>query len=60
MTSHAGIFLLFPNDKPAEKPEMVAKEQDHWVLNLKEEVSVGRTKAPLGLGLTLIGHSSAE
>jgi hypothetical protein len=60
MTSHAGIFLLFPNDQPKDKPEMVAKEQDHWVLNLKEEVSVGGTKAPLGLGLTLIGHSAAE
>jgi hypothetical protein len=60
MTSHAGIFLLFPNEKPKDKPELVAKEQDHWVLNLKEEVAAGGTKAPLGLGLTLIGHSASE
>jgi hypothetical protein len=60
MTAHGGIFLLFPNDKPKDKPELVAKEQDHWVLNLKEEVSAGGTKAPMGIGLTLIGHSAAE
>jgi hypothetical protein len=60
MTSHPGIFLLFPNEKPKDKPELVAKEQDHWVLNLKEEVSAGGIKAPLGFALTLIGHSAAE
>jgi hypothetical protein len=60
MASHPGIMLLFPNDKPPDKPELAAKEMDTWVLNVKAEVSSGGAKAPLGLGLTLVGHSPAE
>jgi hypothetical protein len=60
MASHPGIMLLFPTDKPADKPELASKEIDTWVLNVKAEVSSGGAKAPLGLGITLIGHSTAE
>jgi hypothetical protein len=60
MASHPGIMLLFPNDKPQDKPELASKEMDTWVLNLKADVSSGGSKAPLGLGLTLIGHTTAE
>jgi len=60
MASHPGIMLLFPTDKPPEKPELASKEMDTWVLNVKADVSAGGAKAPLGLGLTLIGHSTAE
>jgi hypothetical protein len=60
MGSHPGIMLLFPPEKVPEKPGLAAKEMDTWVLNLKTEVSVNGTKAPMGLSLTLVGHSSAE
>jgi hypothetical protein len=33
---------------------------DTWVLNVKADVASGGAKAPLGLGLTLVGHSTAE
>jgi hypothetical protein len=60
MASHPGIMLLFPTDKPPNKPELASKEMDTWVLNVKADVSAGGAKAPLGLGLTIVGHSSAE
>jgi hypothetical protein len=60
MASHPGIMLLFPNDKPQDKPELASKEMDTWVLNVKADVASGGAKAPLGLGLTLVGHSTAE
>ncbi len=59
MASHPGIMLLFPTEKPPDKPEMATKEMATWVLKLKAEVSSGGSKAPLGLGLTLVGHSTA-
>jgi hypothetical protein len=60
--SHPGVFHLFPNDKPPDTPTLVAKENNHWVVMLKEPVTVGGQKASagLGIGLTLIGHSTAE
>jgi hypothetical protein len=60
MASHPGVMLLFPNDKPQDKPELASKEMDTWVLNVKAEVSSGTAKGTLGLGLTLVGHSTAE
>jgi hypothetical protein len=57
MTSHPAVMLLSPNDQPKDKAELAAKEMDTWVLNLKADTAA---KAPLGLGLTLIGHSTAE
>jgi len=60
MASHPGIMLLFPNDKPPDKPELASKEMDTWVLNVKADATSGGSKAPLGLGLTLVGHSTAE
>ena len=60
--SHPGVFLLFPNEKPLDTPTLVEKENDHWVLMLKEPIIIEGQKAPagLGIGLTLVGHSSAE
>lgn len=60
MASHPGVMLLFPVDKTPDKPELSSKEMDTWVLNVKADVSSGGSKAPLGLGLTLVGHSTAE
>ena len=57
MATHPAVMLLFPNDQPKDKPELAGKEMDTWVVNAKADTAA---KAPLGLGLTLIGHSSAE
>jgi hypothetical protein len=60
--SHPGVFLLFPNEKPLPKPQLVEKETNQWVLMDKEPISSPGQKGPanLGIGLTLIGHSTAE
>jgi hypothetical protein len=60
--SHPGVFLLFPNEKPLPTPQLAQKENNHWVVMAKEPVSVSGRKeaASLGIGLTLIGHSTAE
>jgi hypothetical protein len=60
--SHPGVFLLYPNEKPEVAPKLVDKGDNTWVLNLAEPVSVGGKKAMagLGLGLTLVGHTTAE
>ncbi len=58
--SHPGVLLLFPNEKPEDTPKLVSKGSDTWVLTLKEPVTVDGQKAGLGVGLTLIGHSTAE
>ena len=60
MATHPAVMLLMPNDQPKDKPELAAKENDTFVVNAKAEAAAGGAKAPLGLGLTLIGHSTAE
>lgn len=61
-SSHPGVFLLFPNEKPLPIPQLVEKENNQWVLLASEPVSAPGQKgaASLGVGLTLIGHSTAE
>ena len=61
-SSHPGVLLLYPNEKPEDAPKLVNKGSDTWVLNLKEPASAGDQKMPasLGIGLTLIGHSAME
>lgn len=56
-TSHPGVLLLFPNEKPKDTPELVSKPNGHWVLNFKVEVNVKDQKTTLGMGLNLIGHA---
>ncbi len=60
--SHPGVFLLFPIDKPEDAPKLVDKGNNHWVLSVKEPVTVGGQKVGgvLGIGLTLVGQTSAE
>jgi hypothetical protein len=55
--SHPAVLLLYPNTKPADAPKLVDKGNNTWVLNWKEPVVVGKEKASLGMGLTLIGHT---
>jgi hypothetical protein len=58
--SHPGVLLLFPNDKPEDAPKLVDKGMGQWVLNVKEQAAAGGQKAALGVGLTLVGHTTAE
>jgi hypothetical protein len=54
--SHPGVFLLYPSSPPEETPKLVNKE-GKWVLNLQTEATAAGMKGPLGVGLTLVGHS---
>jgi hypothetical protein len=55
--SHPAVFLLYPNEKPADAPQLVDKGGGTWVLNVKEPVVAGGQKAAIGMGLTLVGHT---
>jgi hypothetical protein len=58
-TGHPGVFMLFPNEKPAAQPQLMPKENNHWVLYSKEEFTVGGKKAgTIGIGLTLVGNAN--
>jgi hypothetical protein len=57
--SHPGIFLLFPNNKPAEAATIADQGQGHWVVKARLEVDAGGKKAFVGFALTVVGHSSA-
>jgi hypothetical protein len=59
-TTHPGVLMLFPNDKPKNAPQFVSKGNNHWALNVKEDVTVDGKKVGkgLGIGLTLIGEAS--
>jgi hypothetical protein len=57
--AHPGVLLLFPGSKEAtETPKIVNKGEGHWIIEIKQDVTVGDKKAAIGLGLTLIGVSS--
>jgi hypothetical protein len=60
--SHPGVFLLYPNEKSEEVPKLVGKENNTWVLTFREAALVDGQKAPagLGVGLTVVGHTTAE
>jgi hypothetical protein len=60
--SHPGVLLLFPNEKPADKPSLIEKENNHWLVMLKEPVTIQGQQTPngLGIGLVLVGHTTAE
>jgi hypothetical protein len=58
-TSHPAVLLLFPNEKPGPAPQLATRQPgNHVVLNTRAEVSAGgKTAAPLGISLTLVGHA---
>src|SRR5262245_51421129 len=43
-TSHPAVFMLFPNPKPEDKPQLAAKGNNHWVLNTKVDPTLGGKK----------------
>jgi len=58
-TAHPGVLLLFPGGKETtETPKLVNKGDGHWVVEVKQDVTVGDKKATINLGLTLVGVSS--
>jgi hypothetical protein len=57
-TGHPGVFMLFPNGKPGA-PQLVSKENQHWVLNAKEDITVNGKKAgSIGIGLVVVGNAN--
>jgi hypothetical protein len=58
--NHPGVMLLYPADKPPETPQVQAREGGVFVVVLKGTAVAGGQKAPLGIALTLVGHTAAE
>jgi hypothetical protein len=56
---HPAVLLLVPGKGAAAQPKLVSKGSGHWVLLFLLEVKVGEKTAPLPVGLTLVGASSA-
>src|SRR6266545_1282756 len=56
-TGHPAVFMLFPVPKAPAAPQLEAKENNHWVLNARENVLVNGQKGVIGVGLTLVGHA---
>jgi hypothetical protein len=56
---HPAMVLLFPNLKPADKPVVESKPQEHWVLSYRVPFA-GKGKGELGFSLVVVGHSMAE
>jgi hypothetical protein len=55
--SHPAVFLLFPGKEATAEPKLVNKGDGHWVLMIKQDVTVGEKKTSIGIGLTLLGAS---
>ena len=55
---HPAMVLLFPNPKPADKPAVESKPQEHWVLSYR--VPLAGSKAAVGFSLVVVGHTTAE
>jgi hypothetical protein len=58
-TSHPGVLMLFPNNKPAPMPQLVDKGNNHWALNTQVGVAIQGQPNPavIGIGLTLVGNA---
>jgi hypothetical protein len=54
---HPGVFLLFPGKDATAEPKLVDKGDGQWTIVIKQDVTVGGMKTPIGIGLTLIGTS---
>ena len=58
-SKHPGVFMLFPNPRPALKAELTTGPRNHVQLNLRTEPVVDGTKtgSALGLSLTIVGYA---
>ena len=52
--------LTAPNPKPEATPKLVEQSTAHWVIQQALPVTVEGKPANLGIGLTVVGHSSAS
>ena len=58
-TSHPGVFMLFPNNPSAASPQLAGKDNNHWVINVKEDVTIAGKKAgSIGIGVTVVGSAN--
>ncbi len=58
--THPGVFLLYPVEHASPAPRIVSKGSGTWALTTAETATAGGKSMPLGIALTLIGHSAAE
>jgi hypothetical protein len=56
-TGHPAVLMLFPVSKAPTAPRLEAKENNHWVLNVRQDLNVGGQKGVIGVGITLVGHA---
>ncbi len=58
-TKHPGVFMLFPNPRPALMPELATRPRSHMLLSTRCETTVDgkKTGTALGLSMTIIGHA---
>jgi hypothetical protein len=59
-TAHPSVMLLFPNEKPEEKPKLEDKGNDIFVAAFKRPVNANGEKTSMGFALTVVGHTMAE
>ena len=52
--NHPGVWLLFPAKDVAE-PKLVSKDDGHWVLEYRQDVTANGKKATMGIALTVVG-----
>ncbi|MGE3806907.1 MAG: hypothetical protein AB7K24_19750 [Gemmataceae bacterium] len=57
-TGHPAILMLFPNNKPADKPEIKSKGEGHYALFAKSDAMVDSKKVSIGFAITLVGHAA--
>jgi hypothetical protein len=57
-TAHPGVFMLFPNSKPAQAPELVSRPRSHLYLSVAVTPIVqGKKMGTMGIGMTVVGHA---
>jgi hypothetical protein len=56
-TSHPAVFLLYPNPKPAETPQVAVKPGNQVVVSTRQIVRAQGGQGVLGISLTLVGHA---
>jgi hypothetical protein len=61
-SAHPGVFMLWPSTKPGKEPTIVSNPNNHWVVHSRTMVVIAgkATDTPMGIGITLVGHSPVE
>ncbi|MER3415594.1 MAG: hypothetical protein C4297_05205 [Gemmataceae bacterium] len=57
--NHPGVLLLMCDSKPQAQPHLAEKQDEHWVLEIQLKADAHGKGAVLGIGLTVVGKSSA-